>query len=422
MTSVLAPSLLDQGDAHSPEEDPAECTRPPTSMADELDNRPLAFSNGIGWIEERRRTDSLFRLLDHQEAAVRHASVTALVSLNPPDLTERARLMMHDPNPRVRESAAGIAGHLGYSDCSRRLLELCNDPSESVRCAAVEGLAGASEPQARHMLIHALRCDTPQAREAAARALGKADPATAIEPLIEALDDPEPWVRYHAARSLGNHAAPAAIERLALAVQSDPAKPVRAAAIEAVGQIGGDRAAHILAPLVRSDDAELARAALHALARLDHPDALPSIQWALHASDPEIRANAAQALADRGGPGVAEALEWMAATDTDPWAVLSTINALGTMKTPAAIAALISLSAEPAHREACVQALDVVGEEQIEEVAKGLLQHEGEVQRAAREALGRITHPKASALIADAAGRNDARPPAAEVDVVGRGA
>ena len=421
-TGVGTPLSVEQCGVCSYDADEVEDTRTVVAllrMPCEQDGRTIPLSGDSGAIGEHRRVDSLFRLLGHQEAAVRHAAITALISLNPPDLPERTRLMMHDPSPLVREAAAGIAGHVGYPDCIGPLLGLRHDPVESVRSAAVEGLASVPEPRACDMLIHSLTCDTPRVREAAARALGKVDPAISTGPLIAALDDPEPWVRYHVARSLGQHAAPAAMDRLALAARSDPANQVRAAAIEAVGHIGGDRAPGILAPLVRSDDAELARAALHALARLDHPDALPPIQWALHAPDPEVRANAAQALADRGGQGVAEALEWMAATDTDPWVVQSAVNALGSLRTSRAIAALISLSAEPANHEACVQALALAGESRVDEVAQGLRHSQAEVRRVVLEALGRIKNPKVSALIPDAMRESGSKPRTGGTDAVG---
>src|SRR6185503_8756516 len=111
---------------------------------------------------------------------------------------------------------------------------------------------------------------------------------------------------------------------------------------------------------------------------------------------------ALDALGARGGQGVVESIQWVAAADSDPTVAQAAIDALSRLGTAEAIAALVNLTADAPHREASVEALSRLGEQKIEMVATGMASAHRGVRRAIADALGRMKHPLASELLSKA--------------------
>src|SRR6185295_13934402 len=109
---------------------------------------------------------------------------------------------------------------------------------------------------------------------------------------------------------------------------------VRIAAVDALGKIGGPRAVAVLASMVEATEPDLMSAALQALGHIGHPDALPPLLEALRSTDQPRRLKALQALGERGGEGVADTLQWVAAADTEARVAQAAIEALARLATP----------------------------------------------------------------------------------------
>ncbi len=359
----------------------------------------IVATGALAKIGDRRAFEPLLTLLGHPSAAVRQGAIAALNSLGHPDMPARAMELLNDPDPLVRESAVRIAGYFGFPECADLLFERCHDTADNVRRAAIESIPFLEDIDGKGViatLITALKDEAPGVRAAAARALGEVENPQAVIHLLHALDDAEVWVRYYAARSLGTHASPEALEALTRLAHTDPANMVRAAAMEALGQIGGARAVAALAPLTEAQERDLSRAALDALGHIGHPDALPPLLAALNSSDVERKLDAIRALGQRGGVGTAGALQWVAATDDEPRVTKAAIEALGQLDTPEAVAALIALAADTKHRETCVAVLSQLGEERLEWIAQGLQHAHVGVRCATIDALARMKTPHAS--------------------------
>src|SRR5205085_4776611 len=86
----------------------------------------------------------------------------------------------------------------------------------------------------------------------------------------------------------------------------------------------------------------------------------------------------------------------------DGMVVQAAIDALARLATPEAIAALVNLTAETARREASIEALSRLDPQKIEAIGKGLQHSQASVRRAVLDALGRMKHPLASALLTKA--------------------
>ena len=274
------------------------------------------------------------------DARVRAAALRSLARIGAlPDATELARLA-NDPDPRVR--TAVVVARAGTDPAA--IVALVGDHDARVRAAALTALAptgGARlTPDARAAAIRALDDPTGRVRRAAAAALGADDgPPDDLLAVME-----HGWRR----------ASTAALDALAMISArsgQDPAvRPVVLAYAERqVERTTGLRAARLgLGEATTSDEAflvhvlavrerDLLRSLLGALAVLGAPEASGPIRRCLAADDPEIRAQAIEALeslgdrqlagrvvgllegSDRAGePERAAALARLA-HDDDPW-------------------------------------------------------------------------------------------------------
>ena len=229
------------------------------SLGDE--SLAIETSNALGQIGDPKAVDGLLTLVSNSDASIRQAAVNALNSVAPPSMGKRIIPLLHDSDPNVRESAVKIAGYFGYAGSGDALLELCRDPNERVRSAAIEHLPYIEDERSLDVLAQAIKEETSDVRAAAARALGNLEAPKAVQYLIEALADEDVWVRYFSARALGRQRSSESIEALAGVIRRDEFNHVRIAALDSLGQIGGDRIAAIVGAFVEDNDPNVAHAA-----------------------------------------------------------------------------------------------------------------------------------------------------------------
>lgn len=410
----------------------------------------IAAAEALAKIGDRRSFEALMSLLGNFDAGVRQAAIAALNSLGHPDMSAQIFQRLQDENPRVRESAVKIAGYFAWPNCVDLLLQLCHDANNRVRRAAIEHLPYLESDRVVPALVEAIHNEQPNVRASAARAFGQIDPETALPHLLKALSDVEPWVRYYSARSLGWHANIQALETLSLLSQNDPATHVRAAAIEALGQIGKSIAqktlspelqgqiqltlVQTLAPLATSESSEedVARTAIAALGAVasavrnsvGHQEALAPLLTLLNSPLPARRIDALEMLGSCGNETVVEPIQRLLDQESETKVVNVAIQALGNLRSQPAIEALIDLLCYSQYREAAISALtaDAVGghhsgvgrvsahttEEQIQWLERGLTHPDPMVRSGLVEVLTRFKHPLASRLLVRALDDTDA--------------
>jgi HEAT repeat protein len=365
-------------------------------------------ADALARIGDARAYEPLLLLLASDRGAVRRSAIAALNSLGHPSMPEDVRRMLLDVNPHVRESAVRIAGYFGYADCANLLLQSIHDSSEDVRRAAVESLPNFSEEMILPILKAAIADESSKIRAAAAQSLGHLGSISSLRELMRAMNDPDAWVRYYTARALAQIRSPESIDVLARALRSDSATPVRIAAADALGSIGGRRTVALLAPFVTSEDQNLARAVLMALGVVGHPDAAEPIVSVLRTTDPSRRLDAVSAIALRRDHEAAEVLQWTAGADSNDEVAHAAIEELSAMATPDSIASLVRLTSDRRLREKAIVAISRLGRTHIEPIKAGLSSPQMEIRRAVVEALGRMKHPEASEALSVALG--DDRP------------
>lgn len=178
-------------------------------------------------------------------------------------------------------------------------------------------------------LLGYLTHGNPEVRSRTCLALGRIQAPAAIAPLRGRLNDADPGVKEVAAFALGQVAllhpdpfrlteGPGAESVDALAsLAGKGAVSLRARAVEALGKIGGEKAAATLRGLTTAAEVQVRREAALGLARSRAPDAVPALEGLLEDPSVEVRAAAAYALGQVDGPLPLEALS-KAAADEDP--------------------------------------------------------------------------------------------------------
>lgn len=374
----------------------------------------IAASGALARIGSPDAFEPLFRLTGHPDAALRLAAIGALSSIGHPDLPARALALLDHPDPLSRESAVRIAGYFGYPEASERVLALTRDAVEGVRLAALEQLPFFEDTRAASILAEALVEGTPGVRAAAARAVARLADDGAPSLLARALADVDPWVRYYAARGMGELGDRADVHALVRAADQDAAAPVRIAAIEAI-PADAAAAGETLMRCAADPESDVAIAALVALGRAGGPAALDTLQKAVRDGDAPRRAAAVRGLAEHPAQEATKALEWLAATGTDPGVTSAAIEGLARRAAgagpdgPVAVDSLIKLLEEASLGDRVVAAVAHVPPVHLPRLSAGLAHPHPAARCRAVEAIARARRLEATRLLAPAMSDVDAR-------------
>ncbi len=372
----------------------------------------VAVAGALARLGDNRAFEPLLERLGDPDAAVRHAVIGGLNSIAHPAMSARIARMLDHESALVRESAIRVAGYFGYAECAHAVFGLCRDAEEAVRTAALEHLPYFDDPRALEALRSALAGGSGSERAAAVRALAWMPGAAERDLLVQTLSDHDPWVRYFAAMALGRHGHVSALSALAARARTDPAVHVSIAAIEAVAAIGTEQAALLLSDLA-GDEGPRGQASLRALGGLSSAVGLDVLRRTLRSPDPTRRSIAAESLAADGSEAAVEALSWTAAADGDPKVTRAAMAGLLTVAnresafSALAVRALIDALAESSRREDAFAALAQLEGPALALVGEAMTVAAPPVRRTLADALGRVSHPSATARLRLALGDDD---------------
>ena len=232
--------------------------------------------------------------------------------------------------------------------------------------------------------------------------------------LTAALQDDDSWVRYVSATCLGRRGGRSIVRALAPLAAADPAPHVRAAAIEALGAVGGTEVAPLLAPLVDDADRDVANAATRALGKAGASSSGEPLRRVLESNDPARRAAAVDALIVCGGEPSVELLRWAAGSDRDKDVARAAAHGLAELagrsdpSASAAISGLLELAADPSREAMALAALADLPADAIPLLESSLASPDVRHRRSGVAALARLPHPTSSALLRMALGDSDA--------------
>ena len=381
----------------------------PTLLA-MLENQPdssltIVLVTALGSIGDIRAFRAVIALFDHPEATVRQAAIGAVSSTAHPDMEATVSESLSHVSPRVRESAARVAGYFTYASCLDGLITTCDDADVTVRRAAVESLATFEEDRAWDAVRRALASDPdPTVRAAAARAFASSTGETSRAAIRAALEDRNLWVRYYAARVAARIDSPGAelvaglVERMA----NDRANPVRVAAIEALAAMGVTPPVDSLLRAAYDPDEDVSSAALRALGRVPGDESLAALSAALTSGSTRRSTAALEAFGMLGASaeGAVAAIAAIPGVSRDGELSRKAIAALGRVGSAPAVRALLPLGAAPSLFTDVVHAL---ASNQDERVAflESLLGTASELEKGLIvAALARGRHARNPAIIA----------------------
>lgn len=386
----------------------ARATGPLLALADTDHMLLVPITAALARIGDARAFEPLLALLEAPSAAVRQGAIGALNSMGHPDLERRIGALLSHADPIARESAVRVAGYFGFRTCADAILERASDPHAAVRKAAIEHLPFLEDPRVPAILEAALRDEAAPVRAAAAQAIGRTDGDLA--PLYRALEDADQWVRYYGARALGARGAKDATGSLTRVALSDPATPVRIAAIEALPDTGDPDAIMKAVTLAADDDPEVAAAFVAAAGRTGDPRSLPVLEEAIRDSREGVRLAAIEGLRALGGARAIDVLQWTAGAGAGTEVGANAVEALAALAPShsAAMRSLVALLAEPALHPAVITALGEAGAGSIDEVAGALDHSSRDVRLGAVAALARLRDTRATERLLGALGDEEA--------------
>jgi len=202
--------------------------------------------------------------------------------MNPRHLGRLQEMLVQDEDVDVRAAAALALGrfvHWGEMDeiparygeqAVEALWDVYHDPREHVhvRRRALEGIAASSHAGAPRLIENAHYDEDLFMRISALYAMGRTADVRWIPYLLPELSSEAPELRMEAARALGELEATAAIDPMIRMLDTEKDSEVRFAILEALGQIGGDKAKQALQLAADSEDEAEAAIAEMALEQL----------------------------------------------------------------------------------------------------------------------------------------------------------
>jgi HEAT repeat protein len=206
----------------------------------------------------------------------------------------------------IRRLAVERLSLLSPADAVAALVSSLGDPSWRVRKAAVERLTALEDAREPVRALVGALADGENSgrRNAALEALTRFGSA-AVPGLVEASHSDDVDVRKQAVDALAAIAAPAAAQRL-VALLEDPDPNVRAAAAEALGAFDSAQAASLSARAASDPEPLVRLSALRSLARLEVSLSVAELSSAL--ADPLLRPSAYLLLGWSEDPGAVEEL------------------------------------------------------------------------------------------------------------------
>jgi HEAT repeat protein len=283
---------------------------------------------GLDKLERPIAADMLIEEVTTGSAEQREGMLGVLREVGGIDLMIRA---MRRPTPWRRALAIRTLGELRADEAVPDLIARLDDRSRPVREAAVRALGEIGDERA-----------VPRLAEMFVKP-GAVGPGLVFEALVsigdpsakvfrEGLGSPHELVRVAAvlgvASLLGTEASRSELERML----ADPAGPVRAAAADMLGRVGGARLSRELVRATRDEERTVRRAAVAALARYDDRESVRLATEALGDPDRDTALCAGDALVrlSRQPTAGGEAAAAMAANDSWPLQTALVLSSLET--------------------------------------------------------------------------------------------
>lgn len=341
----------------------------------------------LGWAGRESSIRKIFDLM--REEDLEEPAVQSLQFLD----RSRAGLLvgyLASDNALVRRSVARVLGELGVAAAEDPLIGLLTDENGHVRSVAAEALARMKSKKAVAPLLALLADEYTSVQDSAIQALAAIGDESVLDGLIRDFASAEAFMRRNIALLLGKFPAERAFDALVFALK-DEEPEVRKAVVQALCAAPGAKALRPLKLAITDDDAEVRMLAAEALGAVGTVEARDALVLLLEDADLWVRAAAARRLGEIGGDAEAALLTSRLDSATDIF-LLALIDALGKLRFPQALGALLGLAdhPDPEVRKTVLTALSAYSGEPVRQALVARLSDpHWSVRKAAIGALGR---------------------------------
>ncbi|HEV8291047.1 MAG TPA: HEAT repeat domain-containing protein [Tepidisphaeraceae bacterium] len=330
--------------ANNPSEEAAAKLREALKASDDSYAR-IAIINSIGYRRDPQAVEALAKWMDDNDERVADAAVAALGAIGNADA-----LAVLDK--KAVPTATGVDAYLRclqavsrekHAESAESYLNLYqNATARQQKLAGLRGVAVSGDSEkAVAALVDALSSKDVQIQLAAAQLSVQAGPQVAGK-VLESFDRIPASAQAALLSALGDRAVNGAKEKALEAINSRQAA-VRVAAIGALGSLGDQTTALMLAKLASQKSGAEQAAARESVSRIRGTDVDAALLAALNNSDAKVQAELIRALAARRAVVAIATLENLAKTAPDASVRVEAINALGAMARPNSLPTLLEI-------------------------------------------------------------------------------
>ncbi len=284
-----------------------------------------------------------------------------------------------------------VEGMKTKKDVEGLIKALQNKRNVYVRMGAAAALGEMGDSKALDPLVHALKDPYRPVRDAATEALGKlGGDARGVEAFLDYVNNSNSIVREEGVSALGKIGHSSAVEPL-IQILSDESFFVRQSAVTSLGKIGDARATEPLLPFLKDEDKDIREAAAQALGAIADSRAVESLVQTLKDESPRVRYEAAESLGKIGDRRAVEAL--MEATKDKGWIEITAAGAVPKKKSAGSPAGGPAKGSSRSWvRLKAIEALGLIGDGRaVPAVTEALNDKHEPVREAARQALDKLT-------------------------------
>jgi len=255
----------------------------------------------------RDAVPSALDALGHADERVRAAATGLIGDLGGRELASVIQPRSTDREPLVRAAAARALGLVHAIGAEKEFSRLLRDPDALVRAAAAEGAAEAGWKGAVPLLLDLLGDASEAVRVSVARALGQLGETSAVAPLIHAFRDAPPGFADAITASVAQLDRNALSEIIDMLLERGDA-PSRVRLVRTIGGLRAPHPIPLLASLFRDSSAEVRTATAEVLGRVAVEQAHELLEGGLQDPEETVRAAVVDALVrvggDREGPRI----------------------------------------------------------------------------------------------------------------------
>lgn len=246
------------------------------ALSHKMTDLQVVAAEGLGRLGREADVATLEMALGEAEPRLQAAIVAALGAMGSRAAVRLLARILMEADQELRVQAARALARCG-EEGTEVLRQAAKDEDLLTRRAAVYGLAEVTQPWARTLLIEIARDDVEWIVRSAADTALETEGATlpSVEPPLQVSETG--WlIAWAAQRGEPLGRGPAALEML-LRATTEGSPPVRRAAVQALGLVGGPEHVAVLRRLLEDEDPEVAAVALEALAELARRHDLKSL-------------------------------------------------------------------------------------------------------------------------------------------------